>query len=113
MDLQNKSRSIHEEIKQLMDHTQKIQKDVGFFGLEGLSNWFGLGGWLKGLLQSMLMLLIIIIVVAMCISCAFSCLRKLFERTMNQAMLAQKEKGGIIGEWLKEKGHGGDTDPLY
>ncbi|KFR08437.1 hypothetical protein N306_00138, partial [Opisthocomus hoazin] len=61
MDLEDNSSSIHREIKQLMDHSQKIQKDVGVFGLEGLANWLGLGGWIKGIIQSLLMILIIVI----------------------------------------------------
>ena len=38
MDLEDNSSSIHKEIKQLMEHSQKIQQDVGFFGLESLAN---------------------------------------------------------------------------
>lgn len=94
MDLQNKSRSIHEEIKQLTDHSQKIREDVGLFGLEGLMNWFGLGGWVKGLLQSALALLIIVVVALICLSCAISCIKKILEQTLGQALLIKKRKRG-------------------
>ncbi|KGL90681.1 hypothetical protein N301_15742, partial [Charadrius vociferus] len=61
MDLEDNSSSIHAEIKQLMEHSQKIQKDVGFFGLECLTNWLGIGGWLKRIIQSVLLILIMIV----------------------------------------------------
>ncbi|XP_055554180.1 uncharacterized protein LOC129734579 [Falco cherrug] len=106
MDLEDNSSSIHKEIKQLMEHSQKIQQDVGFFGLESLTNWLGIGGWLKRLLQSVLLIVIIVIIGFICLSCALSCIRKLFERITGPVFLVQKEKGGIVAEWMKENGHG-------
>lgn len=104
-DLEDKSRSIHEEIKQLIDHSQKIKEDVGLFGLEGLTKWLGLGGWIKGLLQGLLVILIIVVIGLLCLSCALSCIKRMFERALGQTLLVQKERGGIVREWLKDKGH--------
>lgn len=84
MDLEDKSKSIHKKIQQLIEHSNNIKKDAGFFGLEGLTNWFGLEGWLKSCIKSILLIIIIVIVGLMCFTCLMSCVRKLIERMMNQ-----------------------------
>ena len=105
MDLEDNSGSIHREIKQLMDHSQKIQKDVGVFGLEGLTNWLGLGGWFKGIIQSLLMILIIVVLGLVMFSCVVSCIKRIVMQTTNNILLAQNKNGGIVEEWLAERGH--------
>lgn len=92
LDFEDHSQSIHKRIQQLMDHSQKIKEDVGLFGLEGLTNWFGIGGWLKSLLQSILLILIIVVIGSMCVNCILSCIRKGLEKAVNQAWVVQKEK---------------------
>jgi len=90
MDLEDNSSSIHREIKQLMDHSQKIQKDVGVFGLEGLANWLGLGGWIKGIIQSLLMILIIVILGLVIFSCTISCVKRIIIQTTHNIWLDTK-----------------------
>ena len=50
--------------------------------------------------------MIIVVIGFICLSCALSCIRKLFERVTGPVFLVQKEKGGIVAEWMKENGHG-------
>ncbi len=105
MDLEDNSSSIHKEIKQLMDHSQQIKKEVGFFGLEGLTNWLGLGGWIKGLIQSLLLVLIMIVIGLLIFSCALSCIKKLLTQIASHVWLVQNKNGGIVGTWLADRGH--------
>ncbi|NXU76978.1 ERB1 protein, partial [Oreotrochilus melanogaster] len=65
MNLKDHSQSIHLKIQQLVDHTKKIKQDVGFFGLDGLSDWFGVTGWVKSLLKSWFLLLLLLLLVIM------------------------------------------------
>ncbi|XP_014814700.1 PREDICTED: uncharacterized protein LOC106898123 [Calidris pugnax] len=104
MDLSDHSRSIHKEIQDLIGHSQKVQQDTVFFGLDALGSWMGLSGWLKSVLQTGLLILIIIVIVLLCLSCVSSCIKTLFMRIINQVYIAQNKNGRIVGDWLAEKG---------
>lgn len=100
------SRSIHKEIQGLIEHTKKIQQDVGFFGLEALTNWLGLSGWFKGLLQSGLIIIFMVLIWLCLVGCVMSCIKQLIFRLTSQAWLVPKQKGGVVESWLIERGHG-------
>ncbi|XP_068255379.1 uncharacterized protein [Nyctibius grandis] len=103
MDLNDHSRSIHKQIKELMDATQKIREQHGF-----LDDWLGnlgIGGWLVGLIKMLLMGLFVICIIILVLPCLFSCLQRALQRTINTAFLAQEKKGGIVEGFLEQNGH--------
>ena len=53
----------------------------------------------------MLLIVITVSIALVCLSCALSCIRKLLERVTAQVLLAQREKGGNVAEWLCDHGH--------
>ncbi|KFO52786.1 hypothetical protein N302_14859, partial [Corvus brachyrhynchos] len=91
MDLEDHSKSIHTEIKNLIEHSQKIKKDSGFFGLEGLTEWMGLEGWMKSVIKSLMLLLIIVLLGLLMLSCIMSCVKNLILKSVNVTMIMQKE----------------------
>ncbi|NXI58943.1 SYNA protein, partial [Chloroceryle aenea] len=72
MNLSDHSESNHKKVKWLKDHVNKIQQDVGFFGLDSLADWFGIGGWLKGLFKTGILILIIVFGLLLVVPCLFS-----------------------------------------
>ncbi|KAK4809287.1 hypothetical protein QYF61_023280 [Mycteria americana] len=71
-----------------------------------LTSLFGsLPSWLKSLLAEGLRLLIILVIIGLCFCVARSCIKKAFRTMINHAWIAQKQEGGIVEEWLSEKGH--------
>lgn len=109
MNLSDHSQSIHKQIAELRHLTThlKVQDDLG------LDKWLkslGLGPWLTSIIQHLISLGIIVLLAIICISCFCQCLQKMIhnatEAATKQALLVQKEKGGIIEEWLESQGHG-------
>ncbi|XP_019139794.1 uncharacterized protein LOC104687386 [Corvus cornix cornix] len=45
--------------------------------------------------------------------CGFGCIRKALEKVVNRAWLVQREKEGIVEEWLGEQGHVYVHNPSY
>ncbi|KAK4807225.1 hypothetical protein QYF61_024345 [Mycteria americana] len=105
MNLSDHSESIHKQLRWLKEHANKIRQNQGFFD-EWLTSLFGsLPSWLKGLLAEGLRLLIILVIIGLCFCVACSCVKKAFRTMINHAWIAQKQEGGIVEEWLSEKGH--------
>ncbi|KAK4811011.1 hypothetical protein QYF61_015715 [Mycteria americana] len=105
MNLSDHSESIHKQLRWLKEHANKIRQNQGFFD-EWLTSLFGsLPSWLKGLLAEGLRLLIILVIIGLCFCVACSCVKKAFRTMINHAWIAQKQEGGIVEEWLNEKGH--------
>lgn len=109
MDLNDHSRSIHAEIQQLINHSQKIKEDKGFFGLDGLVSELGLGGWIKSMVKTLFLLLIMVLVGLVLLSCAITCVKRIMFKATTLSMISHKEnRGGVVSlseEWLCSRGH--------
>lgn len=104
LNLTSHSESIHKSIAWLKQHTSKIQKETSVFD-DWLRNLFGdIPGWLNELIKEGLKILLLLVVMILCISIAFSCIKKVLTKMMNQVWVAQKKKGGIVEEFLAERG---------
>ncbi|KFV69868.1 hypothetical protein N307_00230, partial [Dryobates pubescens] len=56
-------KSIHQQIKTLMDRTANIQQDQTIFGLEKILDGWSLSGWIKSLIKTRLLILLIAFVI--------------------------------------------------
>lgn len=67
----------------------------------------------KPVLVGIAFILLILLIGMCCLSCIRQLCLKIIDATFRkEVLLAQREKGGIVGTWLIEKGHG-SIDPLY
>ena len=113
MNLSDHSESIHKSIQLLKQGVQKLQLDDGWDWLTKLLQGWGLGSWLKGLLQTVIILGLVFLCLMLCIPCFCTCLQNMIAKTVqsitSQALLAQKENGGnvesLATRWLAGKGH--------
>ncbi|XP_074876943.1 uncharacterized protein LOC142027156 [Buteo buteo] len=104
--LSHHSASIHKKLAWLESHTQRVVKNVNLFDEWLQSAFSGLSPWLLSLLKEGLRLVGIVLLVLIILRIAYACIRKSVERvTQTNILLAQKQKGGIVGEWLAERGH--------
>ncbi|XP_049649677.1 uncharacterized protein LOC126035290 isoform X1 [Accipiter gentilis] len=104
--LSDHSQSIHKQIDWLKKHTQKIQQESNWFDGVLQSIFGGITPWLMSLIKEALRWLGILILICIIVKIAYGCMMKGVSKLTHQALLAQKEKGGIVGSWLAEKGHG-------
>ncbi|XP_055576999.1 uncharacterized protein LOC129736823 [Falco cherrug] len=103
LNLSDHSQSIHRQLEELRNRMHHVKE-----GSSGIDSWFaslGINGWLRDLLKQGLSVLLLIGLLLLLLPCILSCIRKLFER-VTQSFLVQKEKGGIVAEWMRENGHG-------
>ncbi|XP_064032412.1 uncharacterized protein LOC135192956 [Pogoniulus pusillus] len=105
--LSDHSESIHKKLTWLKEHTQKIKQETSPFDKWLQSLVGGLSPWLLSLIKEVLRLLGIVLLVLLIIRIAYSCiLRGVEKATRAPILLAQKQNGGIVEEWLRENGHG-------
>ena len=105
MNLSDHSVSVSQSIQQLRDGVQKlpIENSWGWF-----DNWFqGLGPWMQKLAKLGIMCLLVFVCLMICVPCIISCVRKMIDKAVKQVLVVQvnKEKGGIVGDFLEENGH--------
>ena len=85
---------------------KKIQQEINWFDGVLQSIFGGITPWLMSLIKEALRWLGILILICVIVKIAYGCMMKGVSKLTHQALLAQKEKGGIVGNWLAEKGHG-------
>lgn len=104
--LSDHSQSIHKQIDWLKKHTQRIQQEISWF--DGvLQSIFGkITPWLMSLIKEALRWLGMLMLVCVIVRIAYGCMMRGVSKLTNQALLAQKQKGEIVRDWLNEKGHG-------
>jgi len=103
--LSDHGQSIHNQLKWLMDHTQKITIQNNWFD-DWLKSVFGnVGGWVFNLIKEGLRFLLIIVLIIIAAQVVFSCLSRKLEQLTKKVFVAQNKNGGIVEEWVSEVGH--------
>lgn len=101
--LSDHSKSIHQSIALMKKNLEKMQQDTSPW-----DKWFeqwGLTGWVKDLFKEGLRLLMLLAVGLIIIIIIVGIVKRLLSKLVSTALLAQKEKGGIVEGWLSENGH--------
>ncbi|XP_040434769.1 syncytin-A-like [Falco naumanni] len=104
--LSDHSISIQKQLQWLKDHTKKITVENNPFD-NWLQTLFGsLLPWLLSVIKECLRWCGMIVLIIIIVKIAYHCILHNVLPKTNTVLLVQKEKGGIVGEWLKEGGHG-------
>ena len=113
MNLSDHSDSVRKQLQWLKEHTQKVHTNKNPLD-DWLDNLFdGLSSWLLGLVKEGLCWLLTIITLLIVLCIVYSCIMRGVERLTQGVMLIQKEKGGIVEEWLDSQGGHGSLEQLY
>lgn len=103
--LSDHGQSIHDQLKWLKVHTQKVTIENDWFE-DIFRRLFGnIGGWFMGLIREGLRILLIIILIIIAAKIIFSCLTRKLEQLSEKVFLIQNKNGGIVEEWLERRGH--------
>ncbi|XP_064006519.1 uncharacterized protein LOC135179081 [Pogoniulus pusillus] len=104
--LSDHGESIHKQLAWLKNHTNRIIVNENPFDQWLRSTFGGLSPWILQLIKEGLRLLGIVLLTLILLRIGYGCILRGVDRvTGGTALLAQKEKRGIVAEWLKENGH--------
>lgn len=104
--LSSHSNSIQKQLQWLRDRTKKISVNTNPFDSWLQSLFGGLSPLLVSLLKEGLRCLGVLIAIIVIVKIAYHCILNNVKNMNQRILLAQKEKGGIVGEWMLERGHG-------
>lgn len=105
MNLSDHSESIHKSIQILKYGVQKLQVLSEWDWFQRLLHGWGISSWLGALIKQGLMIEITLTVAVLIFCCLRKCIVRMITHAMNQVWVAQKEKGGIVEEFLEANWH--------
>jgi len=95
VNLSDHSQSIHRQLADLRKNLNAIQVE------SGLMDWlkhFEISGWLANLVRQGITMFIMVVVMLLIFSYALQCIKNLMAKMMQGIWMAQKQKGGFVGE---------------
>ncbi|XP_069735046.1 syncytin-A-like [Phaenicophaeus curvirostris] len=108
--LSSNSKSIHQHLQWLRDHTRNIK--VVSNPIDKWLSSFGLGQWLRTFIMYALGIGIVILFIIILLPCLLTCLQNLVLNLIHKSqanVFLLKENGGnvddLVSTWLQEKGH--------
>ncbi|XP_068259986.1 syncytin-1-like [Nyctibius grandis] len=109
MNLSSHSKSIHAHIQELERLTKQLQENSGW-GLEDWLRSLGFGPWITSLIKLILIGCLVCCALLIMLPCFCVCLQRMINNTVQvmfkQTLLVAKEKGGIVDDFLEDRGHG-------
>ena len=86
-------------LSDLLLDVDSVRQDDPWHWFNSLFNGWGIGNWIKSILQMGLIIFILFIIILMYVPCISQCMQQMMERSMSAVFLSQgtKEKGGDVG----------------